>query len=101
MATAGDGATPYQSGGAGGKFRKKPIRRSGLATPYDRPSTALRNKSPSLFAKLVDPASRLIHAGADRFFGVFRKRLPSIAAPRPPGSIYLLQLDCFFHFLAI
>ncbi|CAH1428957.1 unnamed protein product [Lactuca virosa] len=87
MATAGDGATPYQSGGAGGKFRKKPIRRSGLATPYDRPSTALRNKSPSLFAKLVDPASRLIHAGADRFFGVFRKRLPSIAAPRPPETL--------------
>ncbi|KAI3721717.1 hypothetical protein L2E82_32735 [Cichorium intybus] len=84
MATAGDGATPYQSGGAGGKFRKRPIRRSALATPYDRPSTALRNKSPSLFSKLVDPASRLIYAGADRLFGVFRKRLPSIAAPRPP-----------------
>ncbi|KAL4576691.1 hypothetical protein LXL04_012789 [Taraxacum kok-saghyz] len=86
MASAGDGATPYQSGGAGGKFRKKPIRRSAQGTPYDRPPTALRNNNPSLMAKLVDPASRLIYAGADRLFGVFRKRLPSIAAPRPPET---------------
>lgn len=91
MATAGDGMTPYQSGGAGGKLRKKPIRRSAPATPYDRPPTALRNNNnnnhnPSLFSKLVDPASRLIYAGADRLFGVFRKRLPSIPAQRPPDT---------------
>ncbi|XP_024970131.1 nuclear pore complex protein NUP1-like isoform X1 [Cynara cardunculus var. scolymus] len=86
MATSGDGMAPYQGGGLGGKFRKRPIRRSAQGTPYDRPPTALRNNSPSLFAKLVDPASRLIYAGADRLFGVFRKRLPSIAARRPPET---------------
>ncbi|KAI3809297.1 hypothetical protein L1987_25268 [Smallanthus sonchifolius] len=86
MATAGDGVSTYQSGGAGGKFRKRPVRRSAQATPYDRPPTALRNNSPSLFAKLVDPASRLIYAGADRLFGVFRKRLPPAPAQRLPGT---------------
>lgn len=85
MATAGDGVTTYQSGGVGGKFRKRPIRRSSPGTPYDRPPTALRNNSSSLLAKLVDPASRLIYAGADRLFGVFRKRLPPIPAQRLPG----------------
>ncbi|KAK9078686.1 hypothetical protein SSX86_002743 [Deinandra increscens subsp. villosa] len=86
MATAGDGVTTYQSGGAGGKFRKRPVRRSAPATPYDRPPTAIRNNNnPSLLAKLVDPASRLLYAGADRLFGVFRKRLPSVPAQRLPG----------------
>lgn len=88
MATANDGLTSYQTAGAGGKFRKRPVRRSSQATPYDRPPTAIRNNNnnPSLFSKLVDPASRLIYAGADRLFGVFRKRLPSAPAPRLPGS---------------
>ncbi|XP_071734684.1 uncharacterized protein [Rutidosis leptorrhynchoides] len=87
MATADDGMTLYQNGGAGGKFRKKPIRRSAQTTPYARPPTAIRNNNPSLLSKLVDPASRLLYAGADRLFGVFRKRLPAITAPRIPENI--------------
>ncbi|KAL8241530.1 hypothetical protein R6Q59_014884 [Mikania micrantha] len=86
MATTGDGVYTYQSGGAGGKLRKRPNRRSAPATPYDRPFTALRNNNTSLFAKLVDPASRLIYAGADKLFGVFRKRLPAIQAPCHSGT---------------
>ncbi|XP_076897926.1 uncharacterized protein LOC143551258 isoform X2 [Bidens hawaiensis] len=81
-----DGVSTYQSGGAGGKYRKKPSRRSSQATPYDRPPTAIKNNNnnnnPSLLAKLVDPASRLLYAGADRLFGVFRKRLNSQPAQR-------------------
>ncbi|KAJ0905328.1 hypothetical protein HanRHA438_Chr07g0312291 [Helianthus annuus] len=84
MATAGDELTTYQSGGDGGKLRKRPIRRSSQTTPYDRPPIAIRNNNnnPSFFAKLVDPASRLIYAGADRLFGVFRKRIPTVPAQR-------------------
>ncbi|KAJ0771338.1 hypothetical protein HanPI659440_Chr07g0267831 [Helianthus annuus] len=87
MATAGDGLTTYQSGGAGGKLRKRSIRRSSQTTPYDRPPIAIRNNNnnPSFFAKLVDPASRLIYAGADRLFGVFRKRIPTVPAQRQLG----------------
>ncbi|KAI3671888.1 hypothetical protein L1987_87085 [Smallanthus sonchifolius] len=84
MATTSDGESTYQSGGARGKFRKRPVRRSAQATPYDRPPTALRNNSPSLYAKLVDPVSRLIYVGADRLFGIFRKRLPPVLAQRLP-----------------
>ncbi|KAI3517117.1 hypothetical protein L1887_16325 [Cichorium endivia] len=84
MATAGDGRAPYESGGAGGKFRKRPFRRSAPATPYDRPPTALRNNNPGLLTKLVDPASRLIYAGAHKLFGVFRKRLPPLSLQGPP-----------------
>ncbi|KAM0068742.1 hypothetical protein Hdeb2414_s0002g00076531 [Helianthus debilis subsp. tardiflorus] len=89
MATAGDGLTTYQSGGAGGKLRKRPIRRSSQTTPYDRPPVAIRNNNnnPSFFAKLVDPASRLIYAGADRLFGVFRKRIPTVPAQRQLGTV--------------
>ncbi|XP_031108057.1 nuclear pore complex protein NUP1 isoform X2 [Ipomoea triloba] len=89
MATAGEDTTAnapsaaYEGGGAGGKFRKRPFRRA-QATPYDRPpTTALRN--PSWLSKLVvDPASKLINAGARRLFASFsRKTLPP---PPPPPS---------------
>ncbi|KAK1409726.1 hypothetical protein QVD17_36255 [Tagetes erecta] len=78
MATTGDEANSYQSGGSGGKFRKRRIQRNAQATPYDRPITAIRNNQPNLFAKLLVPASKLIYAGADRLFNVFRKRFSSI-----------------------
>ncbi|WCJ19158.1 hypothetical protein M5689_001458 [Euphorbia peplus] len=85
---------PYDdaSGGGGfGKFRKRPFRKP-HTTPYDRPTTALRN--PSLandtngwLSKLVDPAHRLITSGAHMLFGsVFRKRLPPPPPPQPPES---------------
>ncbi|KAK9064011.1 hypothetical protein SSX86_017883 [Deinandra increscens subsp. villosa] len=83
MATAGDGSPPYQSGGAGGKFRKRPSRRSIPATPYSRPPTAVRNNKPSMLKKLVDPASRLIYAGAHKLFDVFRKNLPPLSLGPP------------------
>ncbi|XP_019191883.1 PREDICTED: nuclear pore complex protein NUP1-like isoform X2 [Ipomoea nil] len=97
MATAGEDTTAnapsaaYEGGGAGGKFRKRPFRRA-QATPYDRPPTALRN--PSWLSKLVvDPASKLINAGARRLFASFFTKtlppppshppLPAIPAPPP------------------
>ncbi|KAK1416554.1 hypothetical protein QVD17_32345 [Tagetes erecta] len=83
MATSGDGTAPYQTTGAGGKFRKKPFRRNIPATPYDRPPTAIRNDNPSMLKKLVDPASRLISAGAHKLFDVFRKSLPSPSLKLP------------------
>ncbi|KAJ8551607.1 hypothetical protein K7X08_021622 [Anisodus acutangulus] len=90
MSTASEGtAATYEGGGAGGKFRKRPLRRN-QATPYDRPPTALRN--PSWLTKVVvDPASKLITYGAQRFFSsIFRKRLepsptPLPLPPPPPG----------------
>ncbi|KAI3730235.1 hypothetical protein L1987_61404 [Smallanthus sonchifolius] len=85
MATAGDGSAPYESRGAGGKFRKRPFRCSTPAIPYDRPPTAVRNNNPSMLKKLVDPASRLIYAGANRLFCVFRKSLPPLSL-RPPEN---------------
>ncbi|KAF5799253.1 hypothetical protein HanXRQr2_Chr07g0302441 [Helianthus annuus] len=93
MATAGDELTTYQSGGDGGKLRKRPIRRSSQTTPYDRPPIAIRNNNnnPSFFAKLVDPASRLIYAGADRLFGVFRKRIPTVPAQRQLGFMWTVE----------
>lgn len=93
MAAAGDGGTAtssaYETGGAGagGKFRRRPFRRN-QTTPYDRPLTALRN--PSWVTKLlVDPATKLITSGAQRFFSsIFRKRiLPApIPLPSPPEA---------------
>ncbi|KDP29495.1 hypothetical protein JCGZ_19334 [Jatropha curcas] len=81
----------YDDGGGFGKFRKRPFRRA-HATPYDRPSSAIRN--PSLasnsnnnngwLSKLVDPAQRLITSSAHKLFAsVFRKRLPP-PPPQPP-----------------
>lgn len=85
---------PYQTGGAGGKFQKRTIRRSAQTTPYDRPLTAIRNNNnnPSIFSKLTNPASRLLYAGADKLFGVFRKRLPSIPPQILPGLIFIITI---------
>lgn len=91
MAPSGEGASAaapssaYEGGGdgVGGKFRKRPFRKT-HTTPYDRPPTALRN--PSWLSKLVvDPASKLIASSAQRFFApLFRKRLPPPPSPPPP-----------------
>ncbi|XP_057980732.1 nuclear pore complex protein NUP1 isoform X2 [Malania oleifera] len=80
MATAAEG-------GAGGKFRKRPSRRT-HTTPYDRPPTALRPiGNGSWISKLVDPASKLITSGANRLFSsVFRKRLPAPPLALPPAQ---------------
>ncbi|XP_057778695.1 nuclear pore complex protein NUP1 isoform X3 [Salvia miltiorrhiza] len=98
MSTAEEGeaaanatTSSYGGGGAGGKFRKKPFRQQ--ATPYDRPPTALRGNntnsddSSSWWTKLLEPASKAISYGADRFFGsVFRRRLPPPPPPQPPAE---------------
>ncbi|PON79826.1 hypothetical protein PanWU01x14_010580 [Parasponia andersonii] len=79
---------PYEGGGyggAGGKFRKRPFRRSNHTKPYDRPPTAFRNPNNNggWLSKLVDPAHRLITSSAHRLFStVFRKRL---TPPQPPS----------------
>lgn len=84
---------PYEGLGAGGKFRKTPFRRTTQATPYDRPSTALRNPSTAnagWISKLVDPAQRLITYSAHRLFStVFNKRLP----PPSTGSAFALAFQ--------
>ncbi|KAH9621829.1 hypothetical protein KSS87_010978 [Heliosperma pusillum] len=81
------------NGGVGGKFRRKPFRKT-HTTPYDRPPTAIRqtqsivnnNNNNGWFAKIVDPASRMITAGARKFFSsVFQKRL--LAPPSSPPQI--------------
>nr|BAO49706.1 nuclear pore complex protein Nup136b [Nicotiana benthamiana] len=88
MATAGEGtaaaaAAAYEGSGAGGKFRKRPLRRNQNNTPYNRPPTALRNSS-WLTKLVVDPASKLITSGAQRFFSsIFQKRLPPSPTPLP------------------
>ncbi|KAL4325670.1 hypothetical protein GQ457_11G006890 [Hibiscus cannabinus] len=88
MATPREESNPYDGGfGAGGKFRKRPSRRT--TTPYDRPPTAIRNPGSNgdrngWLSKLVDPAQRLITSGAHRLFAsVFRKRL----TPSPPHPL--------------
>ncbi|KAJ7970648.1 Nuclear pore complex protein NUP1 [Quillaja saponaria] len=86
MATARE-ENRYEEGGlgTGGKFRKRPFRRT-QTTPYDRPPTALRNSTSNngWLSKLVDPAQRLITSSAHRLFSsVFRKRLPAPPPPRP------------------
>ncbi|KAL3520929.1 hypothetical protein ACH5RR_019078 [Cinchona calisaya] len=92
MARSGEGASAappsssaYEGGGegVGGKFRKRPFRKT-HTTPYNRPPTALRN--PSWLSKLVvDPASKLIAASAQWFFApLFRKRLPPPPSSPPP-----------------
>lgn len=85
--------------GAGGKFRKRPFRRTTHATPYDRPPKALRdhgivaaanNNGNGWLSRFVDPAQRLITASAHRLFSsVFRKRLthpPPTPTPKQPSS---------------
>lgn len=77
-------------GGAGGKFRNRPGRKS--STPYDRPPTgshALRNpfadeKRSGWLSRIVNPASRIIKSSATRFFAsMFQKRLT--ASTSSPG----------------
>ncbi|KAJ7974812.1 Nuclear pore complex protein NUP1 [Quillaja saponaria] len=85
MATARE-ENPFEGGGlgTGGKFRKRPFRRT-QTTPYDRPPTALRNarSNNGWLSKLVDPAQRLITSSAHRLFSsVFRKRLPAPSLPQ-------------------
>eukprot|EP01018_Ginkgo_biloba_P005473 Gb_18080 [translate_table: standard] len=83
---------PYE-GGAGGKLRTSRVASARrLSTPYDRPQTgrhapaALRNvvdarRGDTWFAKIVDPASRIIANSAVRLFSsVFRKRLPATSS---------------------
>ncbi|KAL9267630.1 Nuclear pore complex protein NUP1-like protein, partial [Drosera capensis] len=79
-------AAAAYDGGAGGKFRKK---RHQATTPYDWPPTTSggglritqRNGSSGWLSRIVDPASKVIAAGANRLFAsVFRKRLLG-----PPG----------------
>ncbi|XP_074269521.1 uncharacterized protein LOC141592665 [Silene latifolia] len=85
------------NGGVGGKFRRKPFRKTNT-TPYDRPPTAVRqtqsiasNNNNGWLAKIVDPASRMITAGARKFFSsVFQKRLlapPSSPPQQPPSPV--------------
>ncbi|PPD87264.1 hypothetical protein GOBAR_DD15792 [Gossypium barbadense] len=48
MATAREEGNPYDGAqGAGGKFKKRPFRRTTKTTPYDRPPTSIRNPSGS------------------------------------------------------
>lgn len=103
MATAGEGSYEVGGGGGGGKFRKRPFRRP-QPTPYDRPPVAIRNPRNGWLSKVVDPASRLITASANRLFNsVFRKRLPppallpSPALLPPPGLVHFaIFLKCYF-----
>ncbi|XWS57109.1 hypothetical protein CRYUN_Cryun09bG0143300 [Craigia yunnanensis] len=92
MATAREESNPYDCGlGAGGKFRKRPFRRTTQTKPYDRPPTIIRNPSGTgdrngWLSKLVDPAQRLITSSAHRLFAsFFRKRLPP-PPPYPPQA---------------
>lgn len=78
MTTANDG----YHGGAGGKFRKKVLRKT---TPYDRPSIAIRNPNPNNTSK-SGFLSKLIYAGADRLLGAFWKRNPALTAPPVTGT---------------
>ncbi|KAA3464544.1 nuclear pore complex protein NUP1-like isoform X2 [Gossypium australe] len=91
-------SNPYDGGlGAGGKFRKRPFRRTTKTTPYDRPATSIRNPSGSgdrngWLSRLVDPARRLITSSAHRLFAsVFTKRLP----PPPPQTPQALESGSF------
>ncbi|PWA60020.1 hypothetical protein CTI12_AA386630 [Artemisia annua] len=84
MTTARDTPPPYETtASAGGKLRKTPLRRRN--TPYARPPTAIRNnKNPNLLTKIVDPASRLLYAGANKLFGaVFGNRNMFLPLQRP------------------
>ncbi|XP_059444221.1 nuclear pore complex protein NUP1 isoform X2 [Corylus avellana] len=105
MDTAREG-NPYdavagEGFGTGGKFRRRPFRRTANTTPYDRPPTALRNPSivnhnnngNGWLSRLVDPAQRLIASSAHRLFSsVFRKRLPP-PAQKPLESSYTSEAN--------
>ncbi|KAK7268598.1 hypothetical protein RIF29_21299 [Crotalaria pallida] len=85
MATEEEKENPYEGLGTGGKFRKRPFRRTTQTTPYDRPPNSLRNptrNNSGWLSKVVNPAQRLITYGAHSLFSsLFRKRLP----PPPPS----------------
>ncbi|CAM8970846.1 unnamed protein product [Rhodiola kirilowii] len=86
--TAANGASAYEGSGAGGKFRRKPLRKNS-STPYDRPPAAVRNPSSGngWLSKIVDPASKFINASAHRLFSsVFRKRLLPPPQQTPPAA---------------
>ncbi|CAM8961971.1 unnamed protein product [Rhodiola kirilowii] len=86
--TAANGASAYEGSGAGGKFRRKPLRKN-QSTPYDRPPAAVRNPSSGngWLSKIVDPASKFINASAHRLFSsVFRKRLLPPPQQTPPAA---------------
>ncbi|KAE9589797.1 hypothetical protein Lalb_Chr21g0312741 [Lupinus albus] len=81
----GEKENRYEGLGTGGKFRKRPFRRT-QTTPYDRPSTSLtnpnrNNNNNGWFSKVVNPAHKFITYSAHSLFSsLFRKRLP------PPQS---------------
>ncbi|CAM8967996.1 unnamed protein product [Rhodiola kirilowii] len=86
--TAANGVSAYEGSGAGGKFRRKPLRKNS-STPYDRPPAAVRNPSSGngWLSKIVDPASKFINASAHRLFSsVFRKRLLPPPQQTPPAA---------------
>ncbi|KAK9170250.1 hypothetical protein Syun_002390 [Stephania yunnanensis] len=75
-------ASAADEGGAGGKLRRKPLRRASSATPYDRPASALRNNTSIANSGAESGTngwlSRFIARGAQRIFSsVFRKGLPA------------------------
>ncbi|XP_047325420.1 nuclear pore complex protein NUP1-like [Impatiens glandulifera] len=84
MASSAGEGTSYEGGGVGGKFRKRPLRKT-PSTPYDRPPTTLRNPNTDggWFSKIITPASKLVTSSAQLFFSsLLRKRI----APPPQQS---------------
>lgn len=73
-------SAPYIGGdmGAGGKFRKPPLRKK-PGTPYDRPPTASNQPPPQRrwLSMLVDPACRLIAGSATKILPSFFSRSSS------------------------
>ncbi|KAF5800043.1 hypothetical protein HanXRQr2_Chr07g0311531 [Helianthus annuus] len=66
MATTGDGNPPYETAGAGGKFRKRPLRRSIPATPYARPPSAARNHKRTYRQNCLARHERFLGGGGGR-----------------------------------
>lgn len=102
MATEGKEKNLYE-GGTGGKFRKRPFRKT-QTTPYDRPPAALRNPNSNnngWISKLVDPAHRLITHGAHSLFSsLLRKRLPP-PPPAPNSSGFHFHFFFLLSFVSI
>ncbi|XP_019461149.1 PREDICTED: nuclear pore complex protein NUP1-like isoform X3 [Lupinus angustifolius] len=89
----GERENPYEGLGTGGKFRKRPFRRT-QTTPYDRPSTSLtipngdnNINNNGWFSKVVNPAHKLITYSARSIFSsLFRKRLPPQSQSQSPSE---------------